>query len=275
MIPQTFTFGKNWQSYIKKYLNPDRIADSRKSLINFYGRKSFKGKTFLDIGCGSGLFSLAAYQLGATKIVSFDIDSDSVNCCRHLRQLVGKPKFWQVLTGSILDQKLVKSIGTFDYVYAWGVLHHTGQMWQALKNTCQLTKEGGLLYLAIYNKATDWRFYTDGRFGPSSFWLKVKKWYSGSSAVVQSLVDITVISFLVLGYLLTGQNPRKKIQDHTKLRGMSWHTDIRDWLGGYPYEYATVTEIRRFVEKRNFSLVKFKNNYSLKNNEYLFQALPS
>ena len=169
-----FNFGSNWQSFINKHLNSDRIEEAKKSLSDFCGKGALKEKAFLDIGCGSGLFSLAALQLGSKKIVSFDVDEESVKCCRELRKRENDPKEWEIETGSILDMNFVNSLGTFDIVYSWGVLHHTGSMWEAMKNTMSLVKPGGLLYVAIYNKSTGLHFYRDGRCGSSKFW-KIEK----------------------------------------------------------------------------------------------------
>jgi 2-polyprenyl-6-hydroxyphenyl methylase/3-demethylubiquinone-9 3-methyltransferase len=54
---------------------------------------------------------------------------------------------------------------------------------------------------------------------------------------------------------------------------MSWRIDIKDWLGGYPYEYASVDEVFNFVKRLGFSLENLKCNIGLMNNEYLFKKL--
>ena len=92
------------------------------------------GKTFLDIGSGSGLFSLAARRLGA-KVHSFDFDSNSYGCTMELRKrYFDGDGNWKVEQGSALDRNYIESLGKFDIVYSWGVLHHTGAMWTALEN---------------------------------------------------------------------------------------------------------------------------------------------
>ncbi len=267
-----FKFGKNWNNYIKKYLNNDRLEKAKTSLVNFTGLTDFKGKTFIDIGCGSGLFSLAAFKLGATKIVSLDVDEDSVACCQILKKREGNPNIWEVVTGDALDQSFIQSLGTFDIVYSWGVLHHTGNMWKAIDNVSKLTGIDGLFYLAIYNKADGLCFHPDGRPGSSLFWLKFKKWFVHKSDKTQTIITNIVAFVQILSYILKLKNPYTMIKNHSKdFRGMSWKIDIKDWLGGYPYEYASVSRIFKFLKKRNFILINLINNNGLRNNEFLFK----
>jgi len=272
MNGRTFAFGKNWQAFIKHYLNQARIHEAKKSLTEFYGSDNFlKGKTFVDVGCGSGLFSLAAYQLGASKIMSFDVDVDAVRCCEYLRKKEGDPDNWHVSQGSILDKEFVSRFGKYDFVYSWGVLHHTGDMWKAIENTADIVANGGLLYLAIYNKVDYWGIDRDGRFGSSSFWLREKKIYSRLPLFLQNCIDYGAMVAMIFLYLVTLNNPIKKICGHQENRGMSWRIDIKDWLGGYPYEYASVDEIFHFIKKRGFVLENLKSSNGLRNNEYLFR----
>jgi len=147
----TFSFGKNWQIFLKG-LSEDRFRNAELSLIEFLNMDDLKGKSFLDIGCGSGLFSYAAFTLRADKIVSFDVDPFSVECCKYLHKKANHPGNWKIYEGSILSNNFISQLQTFDIVYAWGVLHHTGNMWQAIKNSLQLVNDNGLYYISIYNK---------------------------------------------------------------------------------------------------------------------------
>jgi 2-polyprenyl-3-methyl-5-hydroxy-6-metoxy-1,4-benzoquinol methylase len=271
MKGKDFAFGKNWQSFVKNYVNPERVDEAKKSLANFLCCDNLEGKSFLDIGCGSGLFSLAAYKLGASKILSFDVDLDSVKCCNYLRESAREPSHWKVLKGSSLDENFVFQLERHDIVYSWGVLHHTGNMWKAIENTVKLVANHGLLYIAIYNKSECLGIYPDGRFGTSSFWQKEKRFYAKSPWFVQSILDHIIMGGLIFLYLATLHNPVKKIRSHKELRGMSWRIDIKDWLGGYPYEYASADEVFNFIKGFGFSLENLKCYNGLGNNEYLFK----
>jgi len=255
MKDYTFEFGKNWQFFLDKYFNETRLNKAVESLKEMLECDTLEGKTFLDIGCGSGLFSLAAYKLNAKKVVSLDVDSFSVKCCRQLFNTYNNPSNWEVIEGSILDDEFVKRLGKFNVVYSWGVLHHTGNMWKAIDNASSLTSENGKFYIAIYNKINDFCIFSDGRFGTSKFWELEKKFYNASPGFIKQLLNFSSAGLLMLLYLLTLNNPLRKIREFPeKYRGMSWYVDIKDWIGGYPYEYADTEEIFKFLKQKNLCL---------------------
>jgi 2-polyprenyl-6-hydroxyphenyl methylase/3-demethylubiquinone-9 3-methyltransferase len=185
----------------------------------------------------------------------------------------GDPAHWRVVQGSILDDGFVRSLGQHDVVYSWGVLHHTGSMWKAIDNTLSLVKPGGCAYLAIYNKADGFAIYPDGRFGPSWLWLLEKKFYVSLPHFLQNCIDYCVMAALIALYVVTLHNPIRIICSHQLYfgKGMSWRINIKDWLGGYPYEYATVSEVFKYAKERGFSLENLTCNNGLLNNEFLFR----
>lgn len=255
----TFSFGKNWEEFVRLYFREEKVEQSKRYLLEFLELPDLKGKYFLDIGCGSGLHSLAACLAGAERVVSFDIDPYSVSTTEKIREIYGRPFNWTVLQGSILDQTFLQSIEPADIVYSWGVLHHTGKMWEALKNTARLMKEHGLLYIALYT--------TDAK---SNYWLEVKKKYNEASPAGKRLMEWRyILTETIIPSLLHFKNPLKTITGYRK-RGMSYYTDIKDWLGGYPFEHAKIEEVFHFCRKQlGLELINIKTGEA--NTEYLFK----
>jgi SAM-dependent methyltransferase len=235
--PDAFHFGRNWQRYIATYLDPQRIAIAKKSLTTFIG-EDIEGSVFLDIGSGSGLFSLAAFELGAAQVVSMDVDPDSVAATRQLRERAADPQRWVVLEGSILDPAVVAELPEADIVYSWGVLHHTGDMYTAIRHAAGRVRPGGLFCIAIYNRVT-------GRFLNSKRWWRIKRRYNHSSRGVQRALEAGMMAYWLASNLKARRNPLRVAREYNE-RGMAMYTDLLDWVGGYPFEYATSDEIVSF-----------------------------
>jgi SAM-dependent methyltransferase len=236
-----FKFGRNWQTFVAEHLDPTRRRIAKDSITDLLGDLS--GRSFLDIGAGSGLFSLSAYELGAASVHSVDVDPDSVASCRNLRDAAGAPDNWTVEFGSILDDAVVERLEPADIVYSWGVLHHTGDMWTAIRNAAKLVKPGGTFCIAIYNTATDRRLLTSER------WLKIKRTYVHAPRPVHWLMEQAWLGFWALDEVRNRRNPVKSAREYRQTRGMALKTDIVDWIGGYPYEHATADEIVGFCER--------------------------
>jgi SAM-dependent methyltransferase len=262
-----FGFGRNWQRYVDEHLTPERIKIARESVEGLVGL-DLTGKYFMDVGSGSGLFSLAAYELGAGRIVSIDVDPDSVASTRNLRERAGSPETWTVTPGSILDSQLMDELEPADVVYSWGVLHHTGDMWTAIRNAAGLVAAGGLFAIAIYNRADGARVFNSER------WLAIKRFYNRAPRPVQAAMAAGYRGSFAARKLLKGESPVAFERDYQRERGMAFKTDIVDWLGGYPYEYASSDEIVRFCEDDLGFKVRKVNRVSdndTANNEFVFE----
>jgi SAM-dependent methyltransferase len=263
-----FGFGRNWQRYVDTYLDPERKAIAAASLRDLIG-EDLVGKDFVDIGAGSGLFSLCAHEAGAARVISIDVDPDSVAACRKLRETAGSPDNWEVLEGSILDPKVVADLPRGDVVYSWGVLHHTGDMWTAMRNAAHVVKPGGLFCIAIYNRSS-------GILLGSKFWWHFKRFYNRSPRLVQLALEYAYLALWTLHQFRRRRNPFRVAREHTEKRGMAMRTDLVDWFGGYPYEYATADEIVEFCESQcGMEVVRklAKLPHQIGNNELVFRRV--
>jgi 2-polyprenyl-6-hydroxyphenyl methylase/3-demethylubiquinone-9 3-methyltransferase len=278
-LGKRFRFGRNWRRFLRT-VDERSIREAERRLTGFLGVSSLNGQTFLDVGSGSGLHSLAARRLGA-EVVSFDYDPESVEATRQLRSKFdrngGK---WLIEAGSVLDTEYLTSLGKFDIVYSWGVLHHTGAMWEALEKIQIPVKEGGKLYIAIYNDSG----------AVSRWWLKHKKRYCELPFflrpayflwiyVPMELKGMNALRSLRRGRIDQAFRKAKKYLgeggDYKKNRGMSRFHDMVDWLGGYPYEFAEAEDLVSFYEQAGFRLLRLARNDGTGNHELLFVKGPN
>jgi 2-polyprenyl-3-methyl-5-hydroxy-6-metoxy-1,4-benzoquinol methylase len=233
-----FAFGENWARFLSR-LDESRIALAEKSLLAMLGLQTLQGQRFLDIGSGSGLFSLAARRLGAT-VVSFDYDPASVACTRELRhRYFPNDAHWIVERGSALDSAYMTSLGGFDVVYSWGVLHHTGRMYEAFANAIIPTRDASKLFIAIYNDQ-GWI---------SRYWLRVKRAYNKNKLARLALIAWHAPYLIGLRWLYRTLTGRRGLE-----RGMALWPDMLDWLGGYPFEVAKPEQVFGFFLERGFAL---------------------
>jgi 2-polyprenyl-6-hydroxyphenyl methylase/3-demethylubiquinone-9 3-methyltransferase len=229
-----FAFGKNWASYAK-LIDKAKIDEAKKGLLRLIPAEDLAGKSFLDIGCGSGLHSLAATHLGASRVMAIDIDPDCVAITRNLllNNNVSVPCL--VETKSVFELG-AKTHGVFDIVYSWGVLHHTGSMWEAVNRCASMVAPNGLLVIALYS-----RTHMD------HWWKIEKRMYAHAPGFIQTLVREGYIAAFRLAMFFTGRSFQGYVANYKSFRGMDYLHDVHDWLGGYPYETATAAEVDRVL----------------------------
>lgn len=262
-----FQFGKNWMRFLR-VVDEDRVTEAERSITDMLEVRDLSGRTFLDAGSGSGLFSLAAKRLGAARVHSFDYDAESVACTREMkRRFFPDDPRWVIEQGSVLDATYLQSLGDFDVVYSWGVLHHTGDMWRALAHIGDAVGPGGQLYIAIYND--------QGRI--SDRWLAVKRLYNRGPSPLRAGLLFGVGTYFGGRFLLRRLMRRNRVSvegsrhEQKPDRGMSRWYDLVDWVGGYPFEVAKPEQVFDFCRARGFALQRLRTvGGGLGNNEFVF-----
>jgi SAM-dependent methyltransferase len=257
-----FEFGKNWHDFIQKNFGEEKVEISKHHILKFMRREDMADLTVLDIGCGSGLHSLAMLRAGAVRVHGFDYDPTSVRATRFIQARVGNPPNWMVEQGSVLDDAYMNSLPLFDLVYSWGVLHHTGDVWHAIRNAANRVKPGGLFYVALYA--------ADVQVDPTpEFWLDVKRRYGRANWLHRRMMEWWYVWRFEMDRRFKNL-PRflEVMRTYKKNRGMSKFTDIRDWLGGWPMEFVYDKDAIAYVEKLGFRLDNIATGEA--NTEFLF-----
>ncbi|MCB1548228.1 MAG: class I SAM-dependent methyltransferase [Hyphomicrobiaceae bacterium] len=231
-----FAFGRNWASY-SKLIGEPQIAEAVAALQRLLRAEELAGRSFLDIGSGSGLHSVAAARLGVSRILAVDVDPDSTATTRTTLEQHGGSTPWTAVNRSIFDLRPAE-VGTFDAVYSWGVLHHTGDMMRAIDMAAALVAPGGLFAFALYRRTRlDW------------FWTREKRWYIKASPSGQRAAQRVYTGAYRLACALTGRRAQME-------RGMDYTHDLHDWLGGYPYESILASEVESHMTGLGFAKVR-------------------
>ena len=249
---------RNWRNYRQTLTDAD-VRAMQMSLQDWLGTGELQGKGVVDIGSGSGLSATALWKQGVASLLTFDFDPHSVAATEKAAEDCGAPENWNNKHGSILDRDFVAELGSFDIVHSWGVLHHTGNMWEALENAIGLLSPGGRLLISLY---------AAGPRYPDHLELK-QRFNQASDQVKESMIRQRLEPYLAEFDCQTIDELRSSRRE----RGMSIYYDVVDWLGGLPYEVAWSSEVLGFCGARGLEPCRVMQRGEGGCSEYLFQSV--
>ncbi len=245
-----FGFGENWSEY-SKLISDEHIKKAEEGLLRLLSPEQIKGKDIIDIGCGSGLHALAALRLGAKSVTGIDIDTNSVQTTQNLLKAHAPHDQYTIFHHDILAENTAQNPALnkkYDVVYSWGVLHHTGSMMRAIDNAAHFVKDDGLYVIALYKKTSCCKM-----------WAGIKYLYNKIPYFLQTILVYLYSTAFSLALLLNGKNPVTYIKNYKQDRGMNFIIDVRDWMGGYPYESITPEAITTYMAQKGFEKTKELN----------------
>ncbi len=258
-----FEFGENWEDF-SNLISDQRLDSAINRLSAFLGRKTLKGCSFVDIGCGSGIHSVAAERMGADKIWAIDLDPRSVTTTKKVCEIFDTKKI--VVDRADILELDTETVDKFDVVYSWGVLHHTGDMWGAIDKAAKLVSQDGYLAIALYGKTR----YCE-------FWKNIKLQYCEGDDDLKRIYEKRYIKAFGFYLLLRGQTLRRKKEEYIRKRGMNFEHDVKDWLGGYPYDSVTPSQLSQHFDGKfelvSSSVKKRSGLFGSGCDEYLFKKV--
>lgn len=243
----TFSFGENWLSFnddlFRRQTEQEAVRLAALDIEKWLGRSEVAGRTVIDVGCGSGLHSLVFFLMGASRVFSIDVDPRSIEATRLFWKKFGSPSNWEIMQGSTLDANFLSSLGLFDIVYSWGVLHHTGAMWRAIDLCTNLIAHNGRFWISLYTAGPNYASH-----------LALKRRYNAATILQKRFIVARIITRRMANRVRSAKNPFT--WNEKKARGMDSYHDLLDWLGGLPYEVANRQEVESFCRQRGLRLIR-------------------
>jgi ubiquinone/menaquinone biosynthesis C-methylase UbiE len=238
-----FSFGQNWSDY-SELVEERHVLSAEEDLTRLMGADGFADRKWCDLGCGSGIHAIAAARLGAI-VSAVDIDPQSIATTEKLAKKFGVEGTVASFNNSVFDLPFTRN--SFDIVYSWGVLHHTGDMWSAITEASHLVSEteGSQFVIALYRETR-----------LCQLWKIEKRFYKDASPLIQGLIRRLFVLAYDFSLILRRRSPWSHRRNYFQMRGMSFRHDVHDWLGGYPYESASAQELVETMKQIGFTLLR-------------------
>ena len=138
-------FGDLWHRYDDELFEESVALFARRFEANGFDLSWFRGKRCLDAGCGGGRYSIAMARLGAEEVIGCDVSSEGIRDCRRRATGMRAVSFE---VASVLQLPFANE--SFDFVCSSGVLHHTADPAQGLREITRVLRPGGRVFLLLY-----------------------------------------------------------------------------------------------------------------------------
>ena len=191
----------------------------------------FKGKTLLDAGCGNGRWAYVFSLLGA-KVTAVD---QSDHGLENVRRLCGEFPGFRAQAADLLVPLPFQE--TFDFVWSFGVLHHTGNTRRAFEHVRKAVAPGGMLFLMLYGEPTQ-----SGEFTEINTYVNLRR-DTSAMTFPQKIEYLRTLypDNLVHGYF-DAISP--------EINDLHRYDEIRAWLGASGF-----IDIKRTLQSRNIFIM--------------------
>jgi ubiquinone/menaquinone biosynthesis C-methylase UbiE len=219
-----------WTEYVPE------LEASEKHWRLFYSPQEVRGKSVLDAGCGTGIFSIIFARNGAGRVIGIDISPGSLETARTLktRFAVDNAEFrLQDMLG------LPFADGSFDIVWAWGTVHHTTDPFRAISELIRVLRPGGSLFLAVYKRTKVTFIHEVIR---KTLIRTPRRTWTALSKIMAFFLSPVVFFF----------KKREKSRKGEKLEEL-----ILDWYFVPIRHYYAPEEIREFLNEKGLDVEKF------------------
>jgi len=137
-----------------RFLEWNRPLHGERPFERIFPYDRHRGGRVLEVGCGMGTMASCWARQGA-RVTAVDLNPTAVAQTKRRFELLG-------LEGDVRQadaRRLPFDDGTFDYVWSWGVLHHSPDLGESLRELLRVTRPGGGFGVMVYHRRSLLHWY--------------------------------------------------------------------------------------------------------------------
>jgi ubiquinone/menaquinone biosynthesis C-methylase UbiE len=138
-------FFESSDATLYQWNSPLHTANGKFGKLFDYDR--FKDSSVLEIGCGMGCMAMN-WAMHGSRMTVVDLNSVAIEQTRRRFEIFN-------LNANIVQvdaENLPFSNNAFDYVYSWGVLHHSPNLKRSINEIFRVLRPGGSFGIMLYNR---------------------------------------------------------------------------------------------------------------------------